>query len=31
VYQKNLGPRTAQIAAGMAEYDPDTGWKLVTE
>jgi hypothetical protein len=31
VYQKNLGPRTAQIAGAMAEYDPDTGWKLVTE
>ena len=31
VYQKNLGPKTAQIAAGIMEYDPDTSWKLVTE
>ena len=31
VYEKNLGPKTAQIAAGMAEYDPDTSWKIVRE
>jgi hypothetical protein len=31
VYQKNLGPNTAQIAGAMVEYDPDTSWKLVTE
>jgi hypothetical protein len=31
VYQKNLGPKTAEIAAGIMEYDPDTSWKLVTE
>jgi hypothetical protein len=31
VYQKNLGTKTAQIAAGIAEYDPDTAWKLVHE
>ena len=31
VYQKNLGPRTAQVAASIAEYDPDTSWKLVTD
>jgi hypothetical protein len=31
VYQKNLGARTAQIAGTIAEYDPDTSWKLVTE
>jgi hypothetical protein len=31
VYQKNLGPRTAQVAASIAQYDPDTSWKLVTD
>ncbi len=31
VYEKNLGPKTAQIAAGISEYDPDTNWKLVHE
>jgi len=31
VYEKNLGPKTAQIAAAITEYDPDTGWKLVHE
>jgi len=31
VYQKNLGPKTAQIAAAIKEYDPDTSWKLVHE
>ncbi len=31
VYQKNLGPKTAEIAAGIIAYDPDPGWKLVTE
>jgi hypothetical protein len=31
VYQKNLGPDTATLAAAMAEYDPDPSWKLVTE
>ena len=29
VYQKNLGPRTGEIAARIMEYDPDPGWKLV--
>lgn len=29
VYQKNLGPDTAKIAAAIAEYDPDSSWKLV--
>ncbi len=29
VYQKNLGPDTAKIAAAMTEYDPDTTWQLV--
>jgi hypothetical protein len=31
VYEKNLGPKTAQIAAAIAEYDPDESWKLVRE
>jgi len=31
VYQKNLGPKTAQIAAAMTEYNPDLSWKLVGE
>ena len=26
VYQKNLGPKTASIAAAMTIYDPDTTW-----
>lgn len=29
VYQKNLGPNTAKIAAAMTSYDPDPSWKLV--
>ncbi len=29
VYQKNLGPETAKIAASINEYDPDPSWKLV--
>ncbi len=28
VYQKDLGPKTAKIAASMTEYDPDPGWKI---
>lgn len=31
VYQKNLGPNTAQVAAAISEYEPDPTWKLVTE
>ena len=31
VYEKNLGPRTTQIAAGMTEYNPDSTWSLVRE
>jgi hypothetical protein len=26
VYQKDLGPKTAKIAAGMKVYDPDSSW-----
>jgi hypothetical protein len=29
VYQKNLGPNTARLAAALTEYDPDPSWKLV--
>jgi hypothetical protein len=29
VYQRNLGKRTAKIAAGMTRYDPDSDWTLV--
>jgi Protein of unknown function (DUF2950) len=29
VYEKNLGPDTAKIAAGMTEYNPTPSWKLV--
>jgi hypothetical protein len=28
VYEKNLGPRTAQIAGAMTEYNPDSTWIL---
>jgi hypothetical protein len=29
VYQKNLGPDTAKLAATITAYDPDPTWKLV--
>jgi Protein of unknown function (DUF2950) len=29
VYQKDLGPDTAKLAAAMTEYNPDLTWKLV--
>jgi Protein of unknown function (DUF2950) len=28
VYEKNLGPRTSQIAAAMTEYNPNSTWIL---
>ena len=31
VYQKNLGPGTAEIARRMKAYNPDLTWKLVEE
>lgn len=31
VYQKNLGPNTAQIAAVITEYNPDPSWELMQE
>ena len=29
VYQKNLGPDTAKIAAATTAYNPDPTWQLV--
>jgi hypothetical protein len=29
VYQKDLGPNTAALGASMAQYNPDTTWKVV--
>ena len=26
VYQRDLGPKTANIAAGMKRFDPDQSW-----
>lgn len=31
VYQRSLGPNTAKTAAGMKEYNPDSGWRVVQE
>lgn len=31
VYEKDLGPRTAQVANAMTAYNPDTTWKLVRD
>ncbi len=31
VYQKNLGPKTASIAAAMTAYDPDQTWTVVRD
>ena len=31
IYQKDLGPRTAQIASAMMEYNPDKTWQAVEE
>jgi hypothetical protein len=30
VYEKNLGPKTAEIARKMKQYNPELTWKLVT-
>ena len=27
VYEKDLGPQTAELAAAMQEYNPDTTWE----
>ena len=29
VYEKNLGPDTASMAAGITQYDPDRSWNVV--
>lgn len=29
IYQKDLGPRTAELAKAMQEYNPGPGWELV--
>ena len=31
VYQKNLGPDTVKIAAGMKTYDPNDTWTLARD
>jgi hypothetical protein len=31
VYQKDLGPDSADIARDMKEFNPDSGWTLVTD
>ncbi len=31
VYEKNLGPNTAKLAATMLAYDPDATWHLVSD
>ncbi len=31
VYEKNLGPKTGEIARRMTQYNPDLTWKLVAE
>jgi hypothetical protein len=31
VYQKDLGEKTAELAAAMTEYNPDSTWKRVTD
>lgn len=29
IYQKNLGPKTAELASAMKTYDPDASWEAV--
>ena len=31
VYEKDLGPNTAGIAAGMTAFNPDNTWRRVTD
>lgn len=31
VYERDLGPETAKLAAAVAEYNPDSEWQEVTE
>ncbi len=29
IFQKNLGPRTGEVARGITRYDPDPSWSAV--
>lgn len=29
IYQKDMGPKTAELASAMKRYDPDSSWELV--
>ena len=31
VYQKDLGPKTAELASGTSEYNPNSQWSQVTD
>jgi hypothetical protein len=31
VYQKDLGEKTSEVAAVMADYNPGDGWTSVTD
>jgi len=31
VYEKNLGPKSAEIASKLKEYNPDLTWKLADQ
>ena len=31
IYRKDLGEKTAVLAAGTSEYNPDSSWSKVTE
>jgi hypothetical protein len=31
VYEKDLGERTPEVAAGITDYDPGDGWKPVSD
>ena len=31
LYQKDLGPKTADLAHAMTEYNPDGSWTLVEQ
>jgi hypothetical protein len=31
LYEKDVGPETAEVVAGLTAYDPDTTWTEVTD
>jgi Protein of unknown function (DUF2950) len=31
IYEKDLGPQTATVAAGMTAFNPDNTWQRVSE